>query len=184
MSDTTFTTQAVPTQHWYWKISLPFLYAKLSLVTWSSMELSVKRKLKTALQKSRYEAGTLPTIATTISLTLGAGEQWDSSSQFQHDVLCAHHPVPALDHRPSWCCWPEKYVTALIQYKCHNIHMRKMSFKGKVTSEGLEHKRTEAGWALESSEFWPGALCSYRLCHYFLNPCQTCTSAFLLAEKL
>lgn len=50
-------------------------------------------------------------------------------------------------------CWPEKQVTALIQYKCHNIQVGKMSFKGKVTSKGLEHGRTESRQALKPSEF-------------------------------
>lgn len=134
MSDTTFTTQAVRTRHWYWKISLPFLYAKLSLVTWSSMELSAERKLETALQKRRHEAQA-PQHHCTLSPSEGGGR------------------VRQLFSGSTWCSlWPPPCPCSRSSSKLGNVGLRNVSqpwLNTNVTTYRWERQASKARWLLK-----------------------------------
>lgn len=126
MNDTAFVTQAVPTQHWYWKISLPFLHAKLSLVTWSSMELSEGEEVrKCSAEQQTWGAGASP-----YNLSWGGG--WDSPPQFQHAATHAHHPLPVPGHHLSWrmLAWERCHSLVLVQMSQHTGEENELQRQG------------------------------------------------------
>lgn len=152
MSDTTFTTQAVRTRHWYWKISLPFLYAKLSLVTWSSMELSAERKLETALQKRRHEAQA-PQHHYTLSPSGGRGRV---RQLFSGSTWCSLWPpsCPCSRHHPNWemLAWETCHSLDSIQMSQHTGEKDKLQRQGDFWRSWPEENRhkvnTQVFWIL------------------------------------